>query len=67
MTHEDKNRIYEEVSNLRHQMYTCAHCSALRNQIIELMNILPLEPLIQMPIAKAETGLDSIVKGGVPV
>jgi hypothetical protein len=48
MTQDDdvRDRLMIEVYRLRHEMYTCAHCAALREQIIRLYNVLPAVPFV---------------------
>lgn len=43
---ETRKRILEEVQRLRSEMQHCAHCAALRSQAVELMGLLPPDPIL---------------------
>jgi hypothetical protein len=45
MDEELRQRILEEVALLHHQIHTCHHCESLRQQIVQLLGMLPPDPI----------------------
>jgi len=46
MSEDFRDRALLEIERLRNEIYTCQHCQSLKNQIIQLMNIMPPEPFV---------------------
>lgn len=42
---DSRTRILEEVYRLHSEIANCAHCAALRGQIVRLMDLVPPDPI----------------------